>query len=320
MSAPERQPERTPRRRREVPEFTLIETICRGVRGHGVEVVQTTSGPRRYHVTYEKGTFEEPRLANYFFDTIAEVLDNHERVMQSKLGMLARFPSGRELRIAGGTQEMSSLADRIATLAGSHIALATYEESSRLKDEIAATEMELGNVRNPYKVAAKQELGIAVGTSDPALQLDALLAGGLDISHKASEDLRIAQGVLARWRLVFAKRRTWEGIINRRYDELGEELERLRTGGLTSDAREQAARHISGPQEGVLAQLNKIEGPEYWQRIQDRDVQRLADSGFGAHIRAGNDRMAIKILEDAISKLWRVGEERTKRERGEKEK
>lgn len=305
--------ERQPRRRKEVPQFAVIERIC-----HGVEVVEMTGGQRRYHVTYEHGTLDSPAPSHYFFNTIGEVLNNHERVIQGKLGTLHRLPSGDALSIAGEAQQMSSLAERIATLAGSHIALATYEASTTLKDQIVQVRVKLGAVRNPYKVAAKQELGAAFGTPDPKLALDALLAGSLDIVSKNAEDLRIAQGTLARWRLVFDKRRRWEGTIGKAYDELGGLLKKMREGNLTANVREQEARHISGQPEGLLAQLGRISGPEYWVRIQDRDVQRLAN--FGQALRAGNDQSARGMLEASILKLWRVVEERVKRERGEREK
>lgn len=306
-----------PRRREEIPQFTIIEIICRGLRGHAVEVVQMANESRRYHVTHDKGTLKSPKPSHYFFDTIPQVLNNHERVIQEELGTLHRLPSGDALFIAGDTQRMSNLAERIATLAGSHIALATYEASTTLKDQIAQVRLELGDVRNPYKVAAKQELETAFGTPNPALALDALLAGGLDIVNKNAEDLRIAQGTLGRWRIVFTKRDDVERQIVAKYHELEARLKALQEGKLEGRSREQAARHISG-REGLLAQLNRICLPEYWARIQDRDVQRLAD--FGPQIRSGKDEQAIKILEGAITKLWRVVEERTKRKKGERKK
>lgn len=315
MTAPsERQP--PARRGKELPQFTPIETIC-----HGVEVVAMLEGRRRYHVTYERGTLESPEQSNYFFDTAPEVLNNLERVMQRNLGLLLEFPEFPEetsILIPGEAQRMNQLSGKVATLAGKHIALTTHEQSTSLKGEIASCLEELGDVRNPYKVGAKQDLQAAYAATSPPGQLDAILSSALMITQRDTETLRIAQGTLGRWRIVFAKRdREVEGPIVRRYNELRRELLRLQRGNLSQEEREQAARHISGI-EGLVAQLNRITWPEYWQRIQDRDVQRLSD--FGAHLRAGNDAVAIRILEGAISKLWRVAEERDKRRSGEREK
>lgn len=312
MTAPsERQP--PARRGEEVPQFSLIERIC-----HGAEIVQMADGRRRYHVTYERGTFEAPQPSHYFFDSVAQVLNNHERVIQRNLGLLVQLPEGTSLLIPGEAQRMSELSGKLTTLVGKQVALVTYDESSSLKGEIASCLSELGNVTNVYKVAAKQDLEVAYVETSAAGQLDAILSSALRITQRDTEALRIAQGTLGRWRIVFAKRdEEVERPIVRRYEDLGKELKRLNGGNLTEREREQVARHISG-NEGLLTQLNRITWPEYWRRIQDRDIQRLSD--FGAHVRAGNDTIAVRILEHAISKLWRVAEERVKRERGEREK
>lgn len=148
--------ERQPRRRKETPQFTVVERIC-----HGVEVVQMASGLRRYHVTYESGRLEQAEPSNYFFDTISQVLNNHERVVQRNLGLLVRLPSGIEVLIPGEAQQMSELSGRLTALSGRHTALATLEQSLSLKGEVAVCLSELGNVTNAYKVAAKQDLEVA---------------------------------------------------------------------------------------------------------------------------------------------------------------
>lgn len=312
MTSPhEREPQ--PGRTKETPQFTPIEQIC-----HGVEIVRNLDGKRQYHVMYERGTFESPLLAHYFFATADLVLHNLERVIQQKLGMLIKLPTGDRLTITGDAQKMSDLSKRIANLAGWHVSLTTYDESLALKGEIDTARKQLGRVRNPYKVGASKALGVASKTASPKTQLDALLEANVHSAEKMSEDLRIAQSILDRWRKVFAKRnREVEGPIVKKYYELAKGSAQLQQGDLNANAREQAARHVSG-QEGLVADLNKITWPEYWQRIQDPDVQRLRE--FGAHIRAGNDTVAAKILEGAIRKLWRVVEERQKRQRGEREK
>lgn len=305
------QAERSPRRRKETPKFTVVERIC-----HGVEVVQI-GGMRRYHVTYESGRLESPEPSNYFFDTVPEVLNNHERVVQRNLGLLVQLPQETSILIPGEAQKMSELSGKLTTLAGKHIALATYDQSTSLKSEIASCHEELGDVRNPYKVAAKQDLQAAYAAIAPPTQLDAILSSALMVRQRNTEALRIAQGTLGRWRIVFTKREDVERSILTKYRQLAVRLAALSKGELDGRVREQAARQISGS-EGLLVQLNEITWPEYWQRIQDRDVQRLSD--FSAHVRAGNDAAAIRILDNAISKLWRVVEDREKRERGEREK
>jgi len=59
-----------------------------------------------------------------------------------------------------------------------------------------------------------------------------------------------------------------------------------------------------------------ISGPEYWQRIQTREIQRLKE--VGDLLRKEKDQEASKILAEAILKLERVVKEKEAREKAEK--
>lgn len=306
------------RRGKEAPQFSVVERIC-----HGVEVVEMTDGTRQYRVTYERGTPDSPKTVPLFFSTIPEVLNNHERVAQHEVGHALDWSGGITI-VSGELQKMGDFSQRLSPLAAYFVSPLTGRSSFDVRRKIAGFVEELKDVTNPHKVAARDQLVVVyersrvpredAGEGISTENVQGILESNREIASRMEQALKIAQGVLGRWRFVYDKREGWEELIVKKYEEVVKELEALRSGNLTARAREQAALHISA-EKGLFAQLLRINGPEYRTRMMSREIQRLAK--FGDHIRAENDKTAEKILEDAASKLWRVVSDREKRLKGQ---
>lgn len=306
------------RRGKEAPQFDVVERIC-----SGVEVVQM-GRKRLYHVVYSRGGRGGKEQADYFFPTIGEVLNNQERVIQQNVGLALESSSGF-ITLPGEFQRMGDLSQRIAAVVARSVSPLTQSGSRHLRGELVEFINELEQVTNPDKVEARGRLVTVYERTKPASEQDVeivspeevleILRSNEGLARRMRDVLGKAQGVLTKWNLVYTKREDWEILILRKQTEILDELVRLRRGNLSRGDREQAARHISGEKDGTLAVLNRISGPEYLGRVHSREVQRL--SQFGTLMRAGNDRRAIRILEDAAKKLARVALDREKRLKGQ---
>lgn len=289
---------------KEAPQFNFLERICRGV-----EVVEMEGGERKYHVIWERDDLP----VHTWHNTLQQVLNQHERVMERYLGTEIPLAAGKLLRIAGENQKMGELGTRLSNLSGRYLVPLRPPEPSVLKEEIFAIQAKLGQVTNEFKQKAKENLSLAMISPERTRQANGVLEANLAILERNRECLLIVQGTLARFRIVSYRRDVWEQTIENSFQELAQALDSLGRGNLTPKTKEQMARHISGARYGIFVRLNGIVGPEYWARIQTRGIQNLAR--FGDFLRQGNDQRAQRILQQAILKLERVVKEKQEREK-----
>lgn len=279
-----------------------IDRIC-----NGVDVVEVKPGERKYRVTWERGKDKVCSL----FDNVRQVLNQHERVVEKYLGRDIPLLAGQlNLRIEGEAQKMGRLAIRLSSLGGQHLTPLGIRDPAGLTKEIGAISGEIGDVTNEHKLSAKHKISSAVTSPKKDTVVDNLLQANISILERNKQALEITQGTLERFRAVSKRREDWEGLITKCFYRMAKRLVEL---GEKPDAgkRKQIGNEISGEEEGILARLNRISGPEYWQRIQSRDVQNLA--GFRDLLRQGEDKKAERVLRDAILKLERVVIERKER-------
>lgn len=296
------------KRRKEVPQFTLIERIC-----HGVEVVQMGTGERKYHVVWEK----DDTPTHTFFSHLQAVLNQHERVIESNLGTQIPLAAKKLLHIPGETQRMAELSYRLSTLGARYLVPLKAQSTLTLKREIDEVSGDLGQVRNKYSKDAKLHLKSALLAPEESHQVDEVLKANLAILDRNKKCLGIVQGTLGRFRTVSQKREEWEAEIEKNFYHLAQRLEELQSGP-SERQKKQMINEILGKRAGILARLNGISDPDYYQRIHSRSVQNLAR--FGEFLGEGNEKRAKRILRQAILKLKRVISDRQERKKTNRER
>lgn len=300
--------------RKEAPQITVIERICRNV-----EVVEI-DGARKYRVTWKAGIAGvegakakkgEPVVC--LFDTAEQVIHQHERVLENYLGVQIPLAVGEILKISGETQKMAGISTELSSLAGQFIVPFIPKASLALKEKAGEIRLKIGQVTNAYKLKAQAELERATLSEDEQKRTQAVLDANLAILERAKECLGIVGGVTSRLRIVTRVKNKWEQTITQTFYELARIFNGLQIKNYEDPKkREQLTRHISGESEwSLIGKLNAISGPEYWQRIQSREVQGLCQ--VGDLLREGKDERIKILLARAILKLERVvkeGEER----------
>jgi len=306
---------------KEKPSFQVIEKISRNI-----QVVEI-GGIRKYQVAWKAGTTGvegvapskkgEPVMC--YFDTAEQVIHQHERVLENYLGTQIPLAAGKILEIFGETQRMARISQKLSSLVQEFAIPLKPETSDRLKEKIATIKGEVGKVANEYKQKAQKELEKAFVSQDERERTQAVLEANLAILKRTEECLGIVGGTNERLRIITRKRNKWEETIAKAFYEMAQIVKDFENGVYTDHPRkiEQLARHISGESEwSLIGKLNLISGPEYWQRIQTKEVQRLKE--VGDLLRRGKNEEALKILREAILKLERVVKEKEAREKIEK--
>jgi hypothetical protein len=307
--------------REEKSQANLIERICRNV-----EVVETM-GVRKYRVTWRGGVegvggrvSGKGDMVFCYFDTAQQVINQHERVLEKYLGTEIPLAAGKILAIPGETQKMTEISQQLSSLAAQFIIPLTPQASAQLRERVLKIKEKIGRVTNEYKQKAQVELVKTLFSKDERGTTEAMVSANLAILERTKESLGIVSGTNSRLLQVTRRRNEWEEIISQTFYEMAQIVKNLADGVYDNHPRkrEQLARHISGESEySLIGKLNLISGPEYWERIQSREVQKLKE--VGDLLREGKNEEAKKKLTAAILKLERVVKEKEGREKGKSE-
>lgn len=297
----------------------VIEKISRNI------WVVEIGGQRKYQVIWKreiegvKGISSEKEGVVCFFDTAEQVIHQHERVLENYLGTQIPLAAGKILEIPGETQKMAKISRQLSSLTQEFVVPLRPEVSEKLKEKIVKIKGEIGQVTNEYKQKAQEELAKAFVSPNERERFKAVLEANLAILERTKECLGIVEGTTLRLRIITSVRNQWEEQISKAFYEMAQIVKDLENGVYAERPRkrEQLARHISGESEwSLIGKLNLISGPEYWQRIQTREIQKIKE--VGNLLREKKDQEALKILREAILKLERVVKEKEAREKAEK--
>lgn len=302
--------------RKETPQVKVVEVITRNIK------VVEIDGLRKYQVVWKSGIagvegVTPPRKGEpviSYFDTAEQVIHQHERVLENYLGVQIPLAAGKILTIPGEAQKMAKISQELSSLAGQFVIPFTPQASAQLKEKTAKIKEEIGRVTNVYKLKTQAELAKAFLSEDEQKAAEAVLSANLAILERAKESLGIVSGTNSRLRRVTNRRNEWEQVVNSTFYEMAQIVKNLENGVYTDHPRkrEQLARHLSGESEySLLGKLNLISGPEYYQRIQSREVQRLGE--VGDLLRKEKDERVRTILFGVILKLERVIKEKEER-------
>ncbi len=303
--------------RKEVSQIRVIEEITRNVK------VVEIDGRRKYQVIWRAGTvglegkesFKKGEPVVCYFETAQQVIHQHERVLEGYLGTEIPLAAGKILAIPGETQKMARISQELSSLASQFVIPFTSQSSAQLKERVLKIKEEIGRVTNEYKQKAQFKLGEVFFSQDERKASEATFLANLAILKRAEECLDIVGGTNSRLRRVVNKKAEWEETISQIFYDVAQIVKDLESGVYAGHPRkrEQLARHISGQSGWSLAgKLSQISGPEYWQRIQTREVQGLWR--VGELLRVGKDEEAKRVLITAILKLERVVKEKAKQE------
>jgi len=304
---------------KEKPSFQIIEKISRNIR------VVEIGGQRKYQVIWKRGTEGvegaslEKEGAACYFDTAQQVIHQHERVLENYLGIQIPLAAGKILEIPGETQKMAKISQELSSLFGQFAIPLAPQASEQLKERVAKIKGEIGAASNEYKQKAQADLSRAFLSPEERERTQAVLGANLAILERTKECVGIVEGTNERLRIITRKRNEWEETIANAFYEMAKIVKDFENGVYSGHPRkiEQLARHISGESEwSLIGKLNLISGPEYWQRIQTGEIQRLKK--VGDLFRKGRNEDALKILREAILKLERVVKEKEAREKAQK--
>lgn len=294
----------------------VIEEICRNVR------IVEIDGNREYEITWGAGPADVTRAglrrgkpAVCHFDNIGDVIRQHRHVLEGYLGITIGLIDGRQLQISGETQRMSQISAEISSLTQQVLVPLTPDGAATLEREAVRIMSSIGVVSNAYKQRAQERLGRMLSVEGTSEKAEVVLEANLAILKRTQESLDIVKGTANRLETIVRRRNQWEDTITKTFYGMAEIAKDLEGGKYKEfKAREQLARHISGESEfSLVGRLNGIAGPEYWRRIQSREVQAVRKIGDG--LRENKDEEAKRLLTGAIFVLEKVVQDKQERER-----
>jgi hypothetical protein len=309
---------KTPRRK-EIAPYEVVGRISRNI-----EIDQSGE----YHVWWGEG---EGRQHHGPFETIEEVMNQHERVVMGYLGYKIPLPvrigrtfvsHGHEfLQIKGESQQMAEIGTGLLGLMSEFPTLKTSQDRQRLERRLERLKSQVGAVRNTYKRAASQALEEAIVAPSSAQKMVKTADAAKDIFQRTQETISKAEGTIHRWNRCAGRRDSWERILLQIYRGLINFKKLADEGKLTDAAKRnlvaQIYRRSQGRlKSGYLELLELVTGQPYKERTEDPRIKRLGR--VENYVSQGDDEALRRTLEGAIDCLWRVADDRRKRIEGEK--
>lgn len=292
-------------RRKDIPKegtYTIVEEIIKD----GVLVDELGD----YHVLWDK--------SHSYFQDIHGVLRQHERVIEKYQGILISV-GDRVLEIEGEIPQVARFASRLSMISAGFRSdsFQTPQTRRKLLGELGALKDEIGQVRNELKKQGKDKIVIALSTTKPKVAGEKTQEAAGDFLARASDAADKLEGVLKRKEKVEQKRAEWEGKIGNSLGVLAAYLLKLEEGkSLTHGFSRSIIQQINESPKNILADLQSITGQPYKRRMEHSAIRNL--SQIPEAVRRGDLLRTKKILEEAISKLNAVVEEKAVRERAAK--
>ncbi len=292
-------------RRKDIPKegtYTIVEEVVKD----GILIDEDGD----YHVFWDKSH-------NYFQD-IHGVLRQHERVIEKYQGILISV-GDRVLEIEGEIPQVAHFASRLSMISAGFRSdsFQTPQTRRKLLGELGVLKDEIGQVRDELKKQGKDKITIALSTTKPKVAGEKTQEAVGDFLGRASDAADKLEGVFKRKEKVEQKRAEWEGKIGNSLGVLAAYLLELEEGkSFTYGFSRSIIQQISESPKSILADLQSITGQPYKRRMEHSALRNL--SQIPEAVRRGDLLRTKKVLEEAISKLKVVIDEKTERERAEK--
>lgn len=217
------------------------------------------------------------------------------------------------LLIAGENEQARGLAQQAERI----IAYSNHGAvtSERMKRELADIARRIENVRNPYKVEAKNRIASAISAEDkPNIQKETLAASDA-LLRRAQEGTSITRSLFDRGIALLEWVKLQEIAILRLKSVLGQALTDISSGKINSQRWEYFTRDLSGDH-SLLGDIENIRGRPYSELAKRRELVRLR--GAREAVVSGNTERVRGIFEQAYIPLLQVSEEKHAREKSGK--
>lgn len=308
------------RKKKEVLEYKVVDRISKKIE------IDDPQG--RYHVWWGEGV----ERRHHEFETIEEVMDQHERVVLGYLGYRISLPvrigktfvgHGQEfLEMKGESQKMAEIGNTLLNLGAEFQSIKTREDRARLQRRLEGLKFRIGAARSAHKQAAARALEAAIVTPQVGVKMEKTGEAAKDIFERVQDTIDKTKGVIRRWNLCEEKRDKWEKILLKIYEGLIGFRKMMDEGKLDEEEKRKMVGKICGVnikgklKRGYIEWSTLITGLPYKERVEDPRFKRLAK--VEEYVLSGDDEALARTLDNAIKCLWRVWDDRRIRFEGEK--